>query len=61
MLTAQARRADADDAIIRAEMARTVLEQARERVAAHHAEMERKRAVAAARRRTPPPPARRTG
>jgi hypothetical protein len=61
MLTAQARRADADDAVVRAEMARTTLEQARERLAAREREGERRHASAATRRTALAPPLRRCG
>ena len=43
MLTADVRRAEADDAVVRAEMARTKLEQARDRLAAHKLALERRR------------------
>ena len=43
MPSADVRRADADDAIVRAEMARTKLEQARERLATRKLELERRR------------------
>ena len=50
MLSAQARRADADDAVVRAEMARTELEQARGRLSVHRLDAERRLAVRRARR-----------
>ena len=43
MPSADVRRADADDAIVRAEMARTKLEQARERLTTHKVELEHRR------------------
>ena len=51
MLTAHARRADADDAVIRAEMALTRLQQARDRLAAHVLVLENRRSIVEARRR----------
>jgi hypothetical protein len=50
MLSAHARRADADDAVIRAERARTSLQRARERLAGHKIELERRRTVVDVRR-----------
>jgi len=50
MLTIEARRAEADDAVVRAEMARTHLEQAMDRLLGHRAELERARTKARARR-----------